>query len=317
MSDRPKKILLVEDDANDAALLQRFLGKQTDDNFAVVLISKLSDAQAALAAHPPDLILLDLNLPDSQGLATVRHMLHLARTVPIIVLTGSDDEHLAADAVQAGAQDYLTKGQVDARTFPRALRYAMERHRLKTTVEAQTVTDELTNLSNRRGFLTLARRHFDLARRNQTELLLVHTDLDSFESITANLGHEHAASAIREAAAVLRSSLRTTDVVGRFGAGEFAVLAVDVRPPGPAVIPERIAREIRLRNLAPNRRYKLSMSLASCTWTRKNEPSLDALMARANAALSESKQLRNSRFSTNDFSEEVAVFSESPREVKS
>jgi CheY-like chemotaxis protein len=92
---------------------------------------RLSEGLVKLESQP-DVVLLDLNLPDSQGISTVEKIMQHAAHVPVLVLTGSDDERLALEAVRSGAQDYIVKGQMDSSTLSRAMRYAIERHDVLT-----------------------------------------------------------------------------------------------------------------------------------------------------------------------------------------
>jgi signal transduction histidine kinase len=128
MDSKSITILLVEDNPGDVSLLQRFLANAATVPFVLVQVGQLSDALQRLEAEAFDVILLDLSLPDSQGLDTFTRVHAQTPGVPIVVLTGFDDETLAVQAVQAGAQDYLVKGQVDAHLLMRAIRYAIERH---------------------------------------------------------------------------------------------------------------------------------------------------------------------------------------------
>jgi diguanylate cyclase (GGDEF)-like protein/PAS domain S-box-containing protein len=132
-------ILLVEDNPGDARLLREMLNEQDSYHTAVTHVERLSDAELHLAGHSVDMILLDLGLPDAQGLDAVRRAHAFASRVPLVVLTGLDDEALATQALQEGAQDYLVKGQIDARGLKRSLRYAVER---KTMEEALFVEKE-------------------------------------------------------------------------------------------------------------------------------------------------------------------------------
>jgi signal transduction histidine kinase len=95
----------------------------------------MSEAEVHLAKGGTDIVLLDMGLPDGHGLDTVRRAHAAAPGVPMIVLTGLDDEALAAEAMKAGAQDYLIKGQIENRALPRALRHAIERHRMQTETD--------------------------------------------------------------------------------------------------------------------------------------------------------------------------------------
>jgi len=126
----PVRILLVEDNPGDARLLAETLRDATSLVYVLDHVERLADARARLGVRETDIVLLDLSLPDAHGLETVRLALEAAPGVPIIVLTGLDDEQVALQAVQAGAQDYLMKGQVDSALLARSIRYALERHRL-------------------------------------------------------------------------------------------------------------------------------------------------------------------------------------------
>lgn len=129
MSSETVKVLLVENDRGDAALLRRSLAAARTAKFELVHVETLSDALKQVAAGAFDIVLLDLGLPDSEGLDTFVRAHEDARGLPIVVLTGLDDETAAIQAVQAGAQDYLVKGQVEGPSLVRALLYAIERLR--------------------------------------------------------------------------------------------------------------------------------------------------------------------------------------------
>ncbi len=125
------RILLVEDNPGDARLLRETLREAEGFPFVLSHAERLADAAALLAESPADVVLLDLSLPDAHGLDTVRRMLDAAPEIPIIVLTGTDDERLALQAVHAGAQDYLAKGRVEGPLLARSIRYAIERKGLE------------------------------------------------------------------------------------------------------------------------------------------------------------------------------------------
>ena len=126
----PVRILLVEDNPGDARLLRETLREAEGFPFELAHAINLADAAAMFPQCAADVVLLDLSLPDAFGLDTVRRMLDVAPEIPIIVLTGTDDERVAVQAVHAGAQDYLTKGRVDGPLLTRSIRYAIERKRL-------------------------------------------------------------------------------------------------------------------------------------------------------------------------------------------
>jgi PAS domain S-box-containing protein len=131
----PQRILLVEDNPADVDLIRVALASRQPAPFTLAHVERLGDALVHLRERAFAAVLLDLSLPDSSGLDTVRRVQIFSARVPIVVLSGLDDEELAVMAVQEGAQDYLVKGRMDAYGLLRALRYAIERHRLRQELE--------------------------------------------------------------------------------------------------------------------------------------------------------------------------------------
>jgi len=127
MSDWPNRILLVEDNPGDARLLREALKEVASYQFDLEHVERLSQALECLRAEHFDVVLLDLSLPDSQGLDNLATVRDAAPGVPILVLTGLDDEEVAVRALRVGAQDYLVKGQAEGSSVVRAICYARER----------------------------------------------------------------------------------------------------------------------------------------------------------------------------------------------
>ena len=134
MDKRPIKILLVEDNAGDARLLREMLNEPASRKHDLTHHVSMEKAVTYLAANPVDVVLLDLGLPDAQGLEAARRIRTAAPHVPLVVLTGLDDEALATQVLQEGAQDYLVKGQIEAHGLLRAMRYAVERKRSELAI---------------------------------------------------------------------------------------------------------------------------------------------------------------------------------------
>ena len=132
-------LLIVEDNPGDARLLREMFNEEGSRGIELMQAATMGEAEQILALRSVDLILLDLGLPDAQGLGAVRRAHAAAPRLPLVVLTGLDDESLASQALQEGAQDYLIKGQIETRGLLRALRYAIER---KSMEEALFVEKE-------------------------------------------------------------------------------------------------------------------------------------------------------------------------------
>jgi diguanylate cyclase (GGDEF)-like protein/PAS domain S-box-containing protein len=130
-------LLLVEDNAGDARLLKEMFREQGADHVEMTNVVSMVQAEAHLAKSAVDIILLDLGLPDVQGLDAIRRAHAAAPRIPLVVLTGLDDELLSAQSLQEGAQDYLIKGQIDARSLGRSLRYAVERKNMEEALFAE------------------------------------------------------------------------------------------------------------------------------------------------------------------------------------
>ncbi len=129
MQSLPIRILLVEDNPGDVRLIRHMLRSNPTLPIELTSCERLDAALHLLTEHALDLVLLDLSLPDSQGLATFETVYHRLPDLPIIVLTGLDDEEFAVNAVRSGAQDYLVKGEINNQLLIRAIRYAIERKR--------------------------------------------------------------------------------------------------------------------------------------------------------------------------------------------
>jgi signal transduction histidine kinase len=199
---RPIRILLVEDDDGDARLVRELLTEAAGSRFELDRVSSLADAVGRRGRWQPDVVLLDLQLPDARGLAAFEHLQHHIEDVPLIVLTGLADEATAEYAVAHGAQDYLLKNELDPRTLWRAVRYALDRYRIiremrgllveannaKATLQHATeVKDEFIAVTSHelrtpvtliRGFSEVLRSHWDDLdeedRRRQVHIIAEH-----------------------------------------------------------------------------------------------------------------------------------------------
>jgi PAS domain S-box-containing protein len=135
MSSEPIKVLLVEDNPADVQFLREILADAGSARFDLTHCERLSEALARLGEERFEIILLDLSLPDTQGLNTVVRVHGQFATLPIVVLTGLEDEQLAVEALRKGAQDYLVKGKVDGNLLGRSIRYAIERERAEHALQ--------------------------------------------------------------------------------------------------------------------------------------------------------------------------------------
>lgn len=144
------KALLIEDNPDDVFLLREFLRRADGNKFTLESAEDLASGLDRLSREGIDVVLLDLSLPDSFGLETFVSVHEQAPAVPILLLTGLDDEELAIKAVQMGAQDYLVKGRVDRNLLVRAMRYAIERNKL-----VHELKEALAKIKTLRGLIPI------------------------------------------------------------------------------------------------------------------------------------------------------------------
>jgi DNA-binding response OmpR family regulator len=159
-------ILIIEDNPADADLISELLPQSGPVVFRAEHVTRLAAAFERLENRDIDLVLLDLGLPDSQGIATFQRLRQAVPLVPVIVLTGSNDEDLGVAAARDGAQDYFVKGQLSGVLLSRAIRYAIERQ--KALIQIQQHLDELRQWQT--VMLGREERHMEL-KREVNELL--------------------------------------------------------------------------------------------------------------------------------------------------
>ena len=258
----PGTVLLVQDNPADVFSTSRILADALGAVPRLDTAGDLTRAVERLRGGAVDVILLDLQLTDSQGLDSYERLRREAPSVPVVILTDLAQEPAAEAAVRLGAQDYLIKGRFSAGVLGRALRYAVERQRLQAELNELSLSDQLTGLYNRRGFEVRAQDDLCRARRSGTPIVLGMADVDGLRVINALHGHLEGDRAIREAAGVLRATFRESDVVARVGGDEFALLLRDAGAECQDRARRRLERQIDEHNGRGGRRWRLAIRLA-------------------------------------------------------
>lgn len=274
-------VLFVEDDAGYANILKRRLLDTDNPPFHIRHVQRLGPALDLLAAGNMDVILLDLSLPDSQGLNTLIRVHERAPEVPVVISTGLDDEFTGIEAVRYGAEDYLVKGHVNGKAVSRVLRYAIERHRQRLELEHLSLSDELTGLYNRRGFLALAEQQLKLAPRTDMGFLLFYIDLDHFKQINDTYGHAEGDRVLKDFADILRGVFRTSDILSRIGGDEFAVLTVKAHESVSEMLSARLRESLERYQAAPRRPFRVSVSVGIEKFGPGDRCSVEELLTRA------------------------------------
>ncbi|ARU55539.1 response regulator receiver-modulated signal transduction diguanylate cyclase [Oleiphilus messinensis] len=217
-------VLMVEDDYDDFYLIREILKQNSKRQYRLSRALTLEDCVSQVQSTPPDIILLDLGLQDSSGLATLEKLLKSGIQQPVIVLTGVNDEELGENAIKIGAEDYLPKEEVSKTLLSRSINYGIERHRLTAELQQKASEDALTGLPNRSALFERIEVLISNTDRAETKLAIALLDLDGFKEVNDTLGHQTGDDLLRQIAARLRKSLRRSDMAARYGGDEFVLV---------------------------------------------------------------------------------------------
>ncbi len=286
------RVLLVEDNPVEAMRLRQMLSRARTARIAVESVPNLAAAIERIAQGDLDLVMLDLTLRDSEGIDSFLCLSYAAPTVPIIVLASPATEAVGIEAVQLGAQDCLLKARVSAEELGRALRCALERHRVVASLRGLSLTDEMTGLLNRRGFQTMGTGHLRLGNRTGSRFLLFFIDVDDLKRINDTWGHHEGDHAIMHTAEVLRATFRQSDIVARYGGDEFAVLALDTSSDQGMVPRARLEANLVAMGHRPGTEYSLGLSVGVVAFDALHDRPLAELLKEADQALYREKFAR-------------------------
>jgi diguanylate cyclase (GGDEF)-like protein len=238
------QLLLVEDNRSQAAMMEQMM-EMGALGYEVVHVGTLAEAKDFLSSYRAACIVLDLTLPDSTRLDGLMEMKNIAPEIPVVVVTADSDRARGVKAVQAGAQDYLIKGDMDSVQLCRSVRYAVERGHSDLRLAHRALHDALTGLPNR--LLFMDRLSFALAEteRSEASVAIFFVDLDDFKDINDGLGHMAGDAVLRGIAGRLLAWVRPGDTVSRFGGDEFTVLVREVEGEDDVVrIAERLTEAV-------------------------------------------------------------------------
>ncbi|MBK8857580.1 MAG: GGDEF domain-containing response regulator [Opitutaceae bacterium] len=226
MTDGPehRKILLIDDDRMQYRLTQQHFKAFRSATYDLEWAATYEEGIAKLLEGGYAACLLDYQLGPRDGLALIRQAIAQGCRVPIIFLTAETGENVDIAAMNAGALDYLVKGEINSRSLERSLRYALK---LGDTLEALRMLatrDQLTGLLNRREFERILSEEKDRSRRFGQPFAVILADLDHFKSVNDRHGHPAGDEVLRQVAQRLQAAVRSVDRLTRIGGEEFAIV---------------------------------------------------------------------------------------------
>lgn len=255
MTSLPRRVLLIEDNPRDADIVCAALAAAGSPNAPRHAVT-LGEGLLLLAREKPEVVLLDLTLPDALELEGLAQIQAVAPGLPVIALAKEENEDAAARAVERGAADYVLKDRLDGGILAHAIRNVVEREALRHKVDAMTLAlkvtqadrehlariDPQTDLLNRQGFQEALAREAQWAAGRGGDLLVTLINLDNFRQINDALGHAVGDVVLKETARKFRAALRATDYAARIGGDEFMALLPQTRP----LEGMRIAEKLRM-----------------------------------------------------------------------
>ncbi len=290
------KVLLVEDNDVDAELTQDLLSEWSMEEFQITRAKTLAEGFLFLSRERFDAVLLDLSLPDTFGLPTVRQVHAMNPTVPVVILSGVTDQSLALQAVQQGAQDYLVKGQGHPELLARAIRYAIERKRAEEHLTYLAQYDHLTGLVNRNLFRDRLVQAMARSKRMHQPIGLMLLDLDRFKTVNDTFGHDMGDELLKAVTERLKVCVREVDTVARMGGDEFTIILEGVSSEqNIIVVAKRITESIAAPFELKGHHISVGISIGITIYPHDDHP-IDELLKHADTAMYRAKQQGGSAF---------------------
>lgn len=297
-NERTLRVLVIQESAAGAGQLRDALGS-TGVRLDLEFTPTLADAEHRVRTGHYDCVLLDLSLPDANGVDNVQRLRSANRAQTVVVMTRLDNEQAALGTLQRGAQDYVEKGSYDGAFLLRVIRRAMERNRVLNEVDQLreyqyfiATHDALTGLPNRQLFEDRAGKALAQAQRDNGAFAIGFIDLDHFKRVNDTHGHAIGDALLRTVGQLLSESVRSTDTVARVGGDEFLLLLAPLRQNAEAettATVQRLREKIAALRQVEGRDVRISASIGVAFFPAHGR-TLDSLLIRADQAMYAAKR---------------------------
>ncbi len=292
MKSKPLKVLIVGGGSKAPDLLQNENTEARSFEFCRVSVGRLAEKLQYSRDGGPHLILLDFNLSEADLMKALSRIRESGREIPVLVLPREIDSCSLVNASFRGTVGARYAARIEKDSIAQSVQDALRRRAFQTELSRLALSDELTGLYNRRGFLIHGSEYMKRAARLKQHLIVFYADLDNLKQINDQFGHHEGDRALVKIAEVFRKTFRNSDIISRFGGDEFAALVVDDFRNGVDTITRRLRRN--MDDLATNEHhYNLSLSFGTAQYLFKSRLTLQSLLDKADRSLYKQKRIRH------------------------
>jgi two-component system, cell cycle response regulator len=280
---RRLRLLLAEGSAGETAAALHELYAGNESGLDLTVVSTTATLLASIKVVEPEVILLDLAMNLREPMDSV-HLVHrTAPGVPLVVFAEATAKEQAVRSLAEGALDYMLKGYINAQTLERVLRSALERNTL--TGLTDLLRDEVTGLYTRDGYLTVGARRQEEALRAGSSLVLICVLFENLQALRDAFGPGTADRAVSDVAELLKGSCRRSDVVGRLGESQFAILGVDAAAPSAEVMRRRLEQHVVVHNQTRSPWGPIDLRTSIGSWKAQDEGTFAEFLDRIESRL--------------------------------
>ncbi len=296
-------ILHIEDNPIDAQLVARLIQEQKDPycSYKITVAATMAEALLKLVSgNHYNVILLDLNLPDGQGIENINTIKEVNSDIPIIVVTQSEDDALTLQALNEGAQEYISKDKNTGYIMQRVIQSSILRQKARNELSRRAYSDDLTDLPNRAFFEEAVQKMLFQAKRVNRKEALMFIDLNKFKIINDSYGHDAGNIVLKEVAERLKKTLRISDLIARYAGDEFVIYIDGGKQPitnlSCKYIAEKIVREVEKPiKISDSVTVDVSLSIGVAIFPDAGE-TLDIMLKEADKAMYKAKNDDNVKY---------------------
>ncbi len=284
------KILVVDDEEPIRKLLANMMSLKGHQcvtaNNGIEALGKIKGAKF-------DALITDIVMPEMDGIALTKKVSNHYQNFPVMVMTGYAEEYSAETAIASGAREFIRK-PFSVSEFLIRFDQMMRDQKREETLLALSLTDELTDLSNRRRFFVLAEQCLKVAIRAKKRSLLLYIDMDDLKWINDHRGHNGGDQALKDLAGILKKTFRESDIIARIGGDEFVVL-LESTDENVEILIARLNENIRDYNAKASQQYKVLVSVGAAQFDPDHPISIDELLSKADGSMYAQKRKRRKK----------------------